>query len=261
MAHGTGRNAAGLFERIPPDGQEQELMNEFENSNKQQIRKMSTAKKLQYFKDYYLLKVVVILGAAAVLVYGLYSLLKPKPNHILTVVILDNVLEDAASAAFLEEVKASLSAADARDEVLLLADFSSEQDADMTRLSVMASAGEVDAVIAPESVFANLAAGGFYLPLRDVFGEEEISRRQEQNAVFETAGFAAPEAGADAEVTGAGDGEVLPYGIRFENCTKWQAIVINPDDAVFGVAAASNVPQNAAAFARILLEEQADSGS
>ena len=240
----------------PLGGQEQELMNEFEKTNKQQIRKMSTAKKLQYFKDYYLLKVLVIIGAAAVLVYGLYSLLKPKPNHILTVVILDNVLEDAASAAFLEEIKAALSAADARDEVLLLADFSSEQDADMTRLSVMASAGEVDAVIAPESVFANLAAGGFYLPLRDVFNAEEISRRQEQNTIFETAGFAAPREGAEAEVTGAGDGEILPYGIRLENYSKWQAIVINPDDAVFGVAAASNVPQNAAAFARVLLEEQ-----
>ena len=66
-------------------------MNEFAESNKEHLKNMGTFGKLRYFRDYYLLKVLVLLGIAAVVIYMIYSYLKPQPVPVLRVAVFDNV--------------------------------------------------------------------------------------------------------------------------------------------------------------------------
>ena len=222
-------------------------MNEFAESNKEHLKNMGTFGKLRYFRDYYLLKVLVILGIAAVVIYMIYSYLKPQPVPVLRVAVFDNVEKEEGIAALTDELRDLLDAHDKLDEIRFQVNYSSTNASDLARLGVMATAQELDAIAAPKKVFEQFAGYGYFQPLTDYLSDEEMKALADEGLIVEAAGISNTESSVSTMNENYGNGDVLPYGVSLKNSEKWAAAMYNGEDEfVLGIAAgalkAENVP-------------------
>ena len=228
-------------------------MNEFEESNKQHLKEMSVSGKLQYFKDYYLKIVLLAAAGIAIIIYMLYSFFKPQPVPVLRVVVFDNVAKEEELDALTEEMQDLLDAHDKLDEVRFQTDYSSESPQDMARLSVMASAKEVDAIAAPREVFEAFAAYGYFDPLSDYLDEAALQDLADRGLVIEAAGVDSSEEEGDALEEAAGTGEILPYGMLLSESDRWKNCMVDTNtDFAIGIMAGAVEPENAAELIRYL---------
>ena len=222
-------------------------MNEFAESNKEHLKEMGAAGKLGYFRDYYLVKVLVGLGIAAVVIYMIYSYLRPQPVPVLRVAVFDNVEKEEGVAALTEELRTVLDAHDELDEIRFQTNYNSTNPNDLARLGVMATAQEIDAIAAPKKVFEEFAGYGYFQPLTDYLSDEEMKSLADKGLVVEAAGIDNKEGSVSTMNENYGKGEVRPYGISLKNSEKWADAMYNGEEEfVIGIAAgalkAENVP-------------------
>ena len=222
-------------------------MNEFAESNKEHLKEMGAAGKLGYFRDYYLVKVLVGLGIAAVVIYMIYSYLRPQPVPVLRVAVFDNVEKEEGVAALTEELRTVLDAHDELDEIRFQTNYNSTNPNDLARLGVMATAQEIDAIAAPKKVFEEFAGYGYFQPLTDYLSDEEMKSLADEGLVVEAAGIDNKEGSVSTMNENYGKGKVLPYGISLKNSEKWAGAMYNGEEEfVIGIAAgalkAENVP-------------------
>ena len=132
--------------------------------------------KWQFFCDYMLGKLIAVLLSLALIISLLYSFLKPKPEVMYYLGIIDSTLAEEHTDA----LKATLMDAFVTDSdhqtVTLDADYYVSTDAYSARSKLMTliGAGEIDAFILPENELIGYSSSGMFGDLNSRLTKEEL---------------------------------------------------------------------------------------
>lgn len=215
------------------------------------LKELHGKEKLQYFSDYYLKTVLVIIVIAVLSVYFVYSVwASQKVETILNVAIVDY--------AFLPE---TLNEAETRfgeyigmdtetQKVLLDSSYylSSGDYSTIQKLSTYILVGEVDIIIAKESVFQSYVLNGSISSLTDTLPADLYSMLSDQFCYGRVRQ-------AQDETVETATGPLETYGIYLDECPMFQAQNSPEDRTVLGIVASGKHLENSFDFIRFLLQE------
>lgn len=132
--------------------------------SEKEIRKnLDSKQKLQYFKDYYLPKILVGLLMAALLVWLGRDFFADRKDVVLYITIVDDVIAPDKVEELKHEFEELLDVDTQKQEIVINADFSSNSMDSMSQLTTYMFAGEVDVVIAPPKEFETLGRTGHFM--------------------------------------------------------------------------------------------------
>ena len=136
-------------------------------SEKEKWAAMSKKERWQYFADYYLGKIVVIIIVVAVVGSILHTMLTPKPEVVLSVA----VVEDAVNQALYENLQVKFNEAIALDEETQQTvfdtayNFSNGDYQSWQKFSMYNMVGDLDITLMSRSLFEEYAPGGYFSPV------------------------------------------------------------------------------------------------
>lgn len=147
-------------------------------SEKEKWKNMNGKKRWEYFKEYYLMKLVIIVICVGLAGSLLHTMLTPKPEVVLSVAIINGAMYyDTCEAVQLEFDE--LLALDAEKQETLFDmgyDLTAGSYETMQKFSMYNAVGELDITLMPQSVFESYAPAGFFSPVTeylpaDLYGE------------------------------------------------------------------------------------------
>ena len=141
--------------------------------------------KWDHFKSYYLLKTIIIAAAVALGIYVVYAMLRPVKERLLYVAILDGVVTNDGTEALYDAYTELMEMDEETQECLMdnTMMISNQADANsQQKFTTHSFAGEIDVIIAKESVIQGIANNYFY-PL-DMMLSEELCKEVEDRFCY-----------------------------------------------------------------------------
>lgn len=176
-----------------------------------------TAKKWQWFKDYYLKSVLAASAAAAVVIYMLVRFLQPAKEPAITVAVFDTEISEDSQAQWEEDIRQALGLSPG-EEVLIRTGYVSQDANDLTGISVLASSGDVDVIIAGRSTFAEMAGYGYFKDLSLFLPDEDYRAMQSVVEEFDYVSQAVGDAAAEQGELQEGR---YPFGLSLAGSREW----------------------------------------
>lgn len=215
-----------------------------EQTEKQKMSQMTFKEKVTYFNNYYRTTVIVAIIAIAVTGYFIYSIVSPKPETILYAAIVNSNLEPEAASKMQEDFGKRINIDPKTQEVMFDVSFylggsgnpseyslSTEQ-----KLSTYLFAGQIDVMIAPESVFANYVNIGSFSKLSEELPTGLLTELTDSFYYSDT---------KDDPATGA-------YGIYLDGAKLYNEKGVLMDKPVLGIITNSKFKQNGVEFIKYL---------
>lgn len=217
-----------------------------EKSEKQKLKEMNFKEKAAYLRDYYLVKTLVGLAILGFAVYFTYTIVSPKPVTLLDAAIVNYSLSDETVNKITEDMNNLLVKNPKKENIMIDASFYLGNGSDTSeftmgsiqKLQTYMYSGEIDVVIAPESVFQSYARSGYLSKLTDVLPTELLTS-------FSDSIFNSPT--DDNPVAGA-------YGVYLDKATLFKDISNDADKPVLGILVNSKHQDNGAAFIKYLFD-------
>ena len=209
-----------------------------EKKDREKFKELDGKGKLQFFRDYYLLKVVIVVIAAVLLGSVIYTVVKPKPEAALNVAVVNDQWEEQA----LEDFKTSLQdylGLDASNNTIEVMDalWLNDDGSDMatrTKLMVNISAGMVDVMIADQEQFLSYAQQGLFVDLTE---ELPADLYQKLNGQILTSGVIEEEG---QEPTGE-----YSVGISLENSQLYGSLTNQTEPMYIGITTSTKNMEDA----------------
>ena len=144
----------------------------------EQYRSLHGEEKRQYFKDYFLPRIIGFTIGIACLVFFLVSILKPKDETMYHVAVLDSPFSVEAVEKITEGLTERLTEEGKRQRVSFDTEYyvSSDGYNARTRLMTYIAAGEIDCMILPEDEFRNYAESGIFEDMYITLSKDMLSR-------------------------------------------------------------------------------------
>jgi len=179
-------------------------------SEKEKWANMSGKERWEYFKSYYLLKILGILVAVAVVCSILYTMLAPKPEVMLSVAIADRAMTQDQYLKVQEEFDKIILTDPEKQETIFDGGYDFEYDLyqSMQKFAIYNAAGELDVTIMPLSVFEVYGPKGHFSKVSSKLSTELYLELQEYFAFCSLL----DEDGKEIENSQA------VYGIRLDQC-------------------------------------------
>lgn len=139
-----------------------------ELSEKEKLKQMSWLKRLDYFKSYYLMKVIVVLVALGLIGSILYTAFSPKPERVLSVAVIDYAMPIEITYQVQEKFEA-LMELDREKQETLFEDYNFEYDQKkaLQKFVLYNASGDLDVTIMPRSVFETFAPYGHFAEITE----------------------------------------------------------------------------------------------
>lgn len=227
-------------------------MKEKLKAEKQKWKELNGKQKLQYFKDYYLFPVcivVVVLIFVGNMVW--HTFLKPEEKNVLYAAVIDEALDEEKRDQAASEFEAILGA-DGKTEHVYIDDALYLNDSNMLmKLQVYISCGQIDVMIMDREAFQEYAGNGSFISL-DELTDEDLSEKYGQEYEY-AAGYLETDE-ITVEDNESGKGEVKAYGLSLSGDNRFtemaEGYIENP---VFAVVTSSANTENALRFLDYLL--------
>lgn len=221
-------------------------------STKQKWSEMNRKEKWTFFKDYYLMKIIlgaVVLGL--IIKFG-WDTFGPKPEEVLNVAFDSYLYLQDDFTAMQHEFLDYMELNEEEYTIRLDANYDLTNDPNsVQRFSLYVMTGDVDAFIAPDATFKSHVERGVMIPLTEVLPAdllESVSDRLVRGQIIETE--------IDGTITKIYDEEV--YGINLDNIPLFSKYTLRTDKPIFGIVRSGTSQENAIAFLRFLLENYAE---
>ena len=148
---------------------------------KEKFKDLHGKAKWQYFRDYMLAKLIGLIIGIACLAYFAYSILKPTPEAICYVAVLDSPLAEASEDSITEKLTAALVEDEEKEKIVLDTDFYVSSDGYSSRAKLMTyiAAGDIDCIILPESEFNTYMQSGIFNELYTLLTPGELGSIEE----------------------------------------------------------------------------------
>lgn len=224
-------------------------------SDRKSSGQMTTGQKIQQFKDYYLGGTIAVIAVAALIIFMVTRFLSPaKDEAALRVAVFDTELSSEALDQLEQAARTSLNLPeDAR--IVVDTGFVSTNTNEYARLSVLAADGRVDAVIAGEDAFAELAGYGYFKDLSLYLPDDLKSACAEDLRAFK---YNSDVIAEDAQQNGELASGEYPFGLSLNGSKLWSAMTedsaVKPEKPVLGVILESENDANIEGLVRALLK-------
>ena len=223
-----------------------------EKSTKEKWQEMNAKEKWRFFKDYYLLKIIlgaIIIGLLGKLCWDTFG---PKPTEILNIGIdsYSYLLEDFE---VMEDKLIAHMELD-EEEYSLRLDTNYDLDNDQNsvqRISLYLMTGELDGLIATENQFTGYVEKNAMAPLKDVLPADLFESLSEKHFIGHVI-----DKELDGTINSVGNDEV--YGIYLDHLPLFSKFVERDDKPIFGIPASGTDKENAIIFLRYLLDNYAE---
>ena len=215
---------------------------------------MTTGQKIQQFKDYYLGGTIAVLAVAALIIFMVTRFLSPdKDEAALRVAVFDTELSAEAQEQLEQTVKSLGLPEDAR--IVIDTGFVSTNTNEYARLSVLAADGRVDAVIAGEEAFAELAGYGYFKDLSRYLPEDLKSACAGELRIFK---YESDVIAEDAQQNGELASGEYAFGLSLSGSSIWNSMTadsaVKAENPVLGVILESENDANIEGLIRVLTE-------
>lgn len=133
-----------------------------ELTEKQKLSNMTFKEKIVYFRNYYLLKTIIIIVAIALVISFAYTILTPSPETVLYAAVINNAIDEETAATIQSEFEKHLNINPETQETRIDTSFIFGRDGNETQYTLgneqkfvtLLYANELDIIIAPESIFS-----------------------------------------------------------------------------------------------------------
>lgn len=203
--------------------------------------------KWTHFKSYYLRNFIFVLAGVALVVYIIYSVVKPQKERELFVAILDGVMLDEDVDVLQQEYEAYFNLDREKQEMLFDTTMYLSVQKDTVsaqKFSAYLFAKELDVVIVGESYFQGIASNCFF-PLSEQLPEDLYAQYADRFCMA-----------SKQDENGNASEEKQPYGLYVTDL-----LAVNPDceePLVIAICGNSDHKENAEAFLRYLLQKAND---
>lgn len=217
-------------------------------TERQKLSDMNTSEKWEYFKQYYLKKLISILVIAGFVGYLLYEVLSPKPDTVLNVAMVNYPLNEETLTQLENDIKELLNVNPETQNIIIDTgyDLKNHDYASAEKLTTYAFAGELDLFIAPESQFIKYAFSNSLTPLTDALPTDVYSALSDRL-------FSCRTRLNDEEVPAEAQGPEGVYGIYAEDLPMFEAYKgYMQDPPVIGIFVTSKNTENAVTTIRHL---------
>lgn len=221
-----------------------------DKTEKEKWKDLDGKGKWKYFSQYYLLKVVIAVLVLAVIVYTVWSILKPKtPVAFYMAYVYGQIDKEKAEDVIAEF--AEKSGIDRENEQVVISDeFYTDQYNGLSATEKLISfsyTNQLDLVVADEDVFEKLAASGNMMNIESFLGDELY--KEIEDKVFKC-GY------SDIYLDGEEDSNEYPFGFYVKDNEIYKAIGCTElENPVVGVIASSVHSENAINFIKYMLGE------
>lgn len=212
-------------------------------SEKEKWKNMSPAKRWEYFKNYYLMKLTVTLIVVIMVGSILYTMLAPKPEVRFSVAIINHALLYDTQVALQEKFEEHLGLDREIEETLFDSgyDFAYDEVNSLQKFGLYNAVGELDVTILPMSVFEEYAAIGYFAPVSEHLSTDLYVKLSDYLVECKQK----DENGAEIE------GSEAMYGIRLDSTWIYEGTAYD-EPAVLAVNLATTSDEDIAAFLKFL---------
>lgn len=217
-----------------------------EKSEKQKLKDMTGKEKLEYFKNYYLGKTVIVLLALAFTGYLIYSIVGPKANTVLYGAIINYAISEETATSLQDEMADYLGLDTTKENVIIDSTYyfgtgdevSQYTISSKEKLLILVQATELDFIIAPESMMEFYASGGYFAKITDVLPTDLCNKLKDSMYTATT---------KEDNVTSS-------YGIYLDNSNLYDQGTSFTDRPVLGIVINSSNKDNAVEFIRYIFD-------
>ncbi len=223
-------------------------------TEKQKWLEMNREQRKQYFLDYYLFPMsVLVVILAIVCLLGWHFFLKPQPENVLYAAIVDDSLDEKKQAQTVKDMQDILGA-DGKYKQVHIDDFFYLKDGALDKIQVYLHSQQIDVLILDQKVFEEFAGYGYFQSL-DKLTEENLAEKYDTDYVYAAGYRDTDEVSFEDHETGQGETEA--YGLSLENENRFTEMTGGYlEHPVFAVAVDAPNPENALKFLDYLMDRQ-----
>lgn len=211
-------------------------------SEKQKFNQLDRKGKLRYFKDYYLIKLLIGILIVSALGYIVYSVaLKPKVETVYDMAIVGDQLSPEKLGQFVADVEMLLNVEKKKQDVLIDDSYMGSGGIDYTveqRLMTYLYAGVLDVIVGDSIRIKDLARTGALIPLSELL-PTDLYGKLSDTLVMETM---------------EDDNREKAYGINLKDCERYMDFGGYMEVPVLGVVANSKNKENVVEVIKYLFD-------
>ncbi|MDF2907248.1 MAG: hypothetical protein K0R34_2569 [Herbinix sp.] len=213
-------------------------------SEKQKLKDMNFQGKISYLWEYYRIHAIIIVGVIALISYIIKEVITPDIETQFYAAIINNTIHDDVWEQYNTDLEEYLDLDPKTEDVQLNYNYyinsSSEYAMNMQQaLSTYIAAGEIDVIIAPESIIKEYVYYGFFEKISNQIPTDLYTSLTDYLFISDT------EENAEKNV----------YGIYLTDTKLFAENANNSDPYVLGILANASHKENAAEFLRMLYNE------
>lgn len=175
-----------------------------ESVSQEELKNLSSKQKFQYFKDYYLLKIVIAVAAIAVVANIAYTTIFNKKENVLAVGVLGGAYI-TETAAMEDSIREALQI-ESEDQLVTVGNYDLTQSAQNMAYVARLSSHDLDIILCDQEYFDAQCQFGHFLTLEEFLTPELLEKYQDRFVMGKVA-----IQDENGEITGYE--EEKPYGI------------------------------------------------
>ena len=179
----------------------------------------------------------------------------PQKEAVLNIAVFDTELSDEAEAQLAQEIRTHLGLSDDA-EIIVDSGYTSVNTNEYARLSVLASDGKVDVVIAGQEAFGELAGYGYFKDL-SLYLPQDMKEAYAKDLMSFT--YTSDAAAEDAEEMGELATGDYPFGLSLSGSARWKAMTTESsmaaEEPVLGVIMESEKTDSVYGCIRVMMGE------
>lgn len=241
MALFGNNNRHSVLDDNSPLYQKQEI-----KSEKQKWSEMDAKQRLRYFKDYYLLKCVIVSAIIITTSIVLWSIWGPRKETELFVAVIQNTLVPKEKENLAQKLNDLFITDPDKQDVKLDDTFYSKYDSE-TKFAAYLNAREIDLIITNEEYFKELASTNAF---DDLYETMPKFAEKNKDLLYWTQGYVEEEASMSMDIDNTtnkntNDKNKHAFGIKITNTSSFHNAWNESSEAVIGVVKNSEQKENA----------------
>ncbi|WP_216391400.1 hypothetical protein [Blautia sp. MSJ-19] len=220
-------------------------------SEKQKWMELNQEQRKQYFLDYYLFPVSVIIIILAIVCFlGWHFFLKPDEENLLYAAVVDDSLDQEKQEQAVLDMQDILGA-DGKYKQIHIDDSFYLKDGALDKIQVYLHSQQIDVLILDQDVFEEFAGYGYFRSLDELTGED-LAEKYDTDYVYAAGYRDTDEISFEDHETGQGATEA--YGLSLEGKNRFTDMTGGYlEHPVFAVAVDAPNPENALKFLDYLM--------
>lgn len=190
------------------------------------FRSLPARAKVMYFREHFLVPLLAAVIIIALLSFMVVKAVTPSTRPKLYAAVVDSAITTTEAQRLQQEFASELG-----QDVNIDSYFDTTRDG-LDKLQTMLSSEQIDVIIAPKTMFKQLAGYGYFSDLGT-----SLNAKQRSGLTGDLVQLRGYDDADDPDVSGSGKGISKPYGLSLANAKTWNKLDSADSKALIGIAA------------------------